>query len=184
MSIKSIGNALKTAYDVTNQFMVDNPMAVAAARQGLNLAMSRGQGPRMHLPTAYHTRGDALTGRTRMQKAEKGMKFPDLTGDGKVTFADILKGRGVKRGKKAMHGMKLMKKGGEMYMGGGKMYDEMPDGGKMYEDGGEMKEYMGGGSMEYGHGGEMPNVVIKLAEAGMRMPKDQRAMLAEMLMRD
>ena len=22
-------------------------------------------------------------------------KFPDLTGDGKVTFADILKGRGV-----------------------------------------------------------------------------------------
>ena len=25
-------------------------------------------------------------------------KFPDLTGDGKVTFADILKGRGVKRG--------------------------------------------------------------------------------------
>jgi hypothetical protein len=26
-------------------------------------------------------------------------KFPDLTGDGKVTFADILKGRGVKRKK-------------------------------------------------------------------------------------
>ena len=23
--------------------------------------------------------------------------FPDLTGDGKVTFADILKGRGVRR---------------------------------------------------------------------------------------
>ena len=34
---------------------------------------------------------------------KKGSKFPDLTGDGKVTFADILKGRGVingKRGKK------------------------------------------------------------------------------------
>ena len=28
----------------------------------------------------------------------KKKKFPDLTGDGKVTFADILKGRGVKRG--------------------------------------------------------------------------------------
>ena len=27
-------------------------------------------------------------------------KFPDLTGDGKVTFADILKGRGVINGKK------------------------------------------------------------------------------------
>ena len=32
----------------------------------------------------------------KMSKAKK--KFPDLTGDGKVTFADILKGRGVKRG--------------------------------------------------------------------------------------
>jgi hypothetical protein len=31
---------------------------------------------------------------------KKGSKFPDLTGDGKVTFADILKGRGVINGKK------------------------------------------------------------------------------------
>ena len=30
--------------------------------------------------------------------AAKKKKFPDLTGDGKVTFADILKCRGVKRG--------------------------------------------------------------------------------------
>ena len=36
------------------------------------------------------------------KKVEKknGKKFPDLTGDGKVTFADILKGRGVINGKK------------------------------------------------------------------------------------
>jgi hypothetical protein len=36
-------------------------------------------------------------------KVKKGRKgFPDLTGDGKVTFKDILKGRGVikKKGKK------------------------------------------------------------------------------------
>ena len=32
--------------------------------------------------------------------APKKKKFPDLTGDGKVTFADILKGRGVINGKK------------------------------------------------------------------------------------
>ena len=32
------------------------------------------------------------------KSASKKKKFPDLTGDGKVTFADILKGRGVKRG--------------------------------------------------------------------------------------
>ena len=31
---------------------------------------------------------------------KKKKKFPDLTGDGKVTFADILKGRGVINGKK------------------------------------------------------------------------------------
>ena len=35
----------------------------------------------------------------RQSKAKK-KKFPDLTGDGKVTFADILKGRGVINGKK------------------------------------------------------------------------------------
>ena len=32
------------------------------------------------------------------KSAAKKKKFPDLTGDGKVTFADILKGRGIKRG--------------------------------------------------------------------------------------
>ena len=30
---------------------------------------------------------------------KKNKKFPDLTGDGKVTFADVLKGRGVINGK-------------------------------------------------------------------------------------
>jgi len=44
-----------------------------------------------------------------MQKKKNGKKkngFPDLTGDGKVTFADILKGRKVigngKKGKSLM----------------------------------------------------------------------------------
>ena len=31
---------------------------------------------------------------------KKKKKFPDLTGDGQVTFADVLKGRGVINGKK------------------------------------------------------------------------------------
>lgn len=40
---------------------------------------------------------------------KKGGKFPDLTGDGKVTQADVLKGRGVfKAGGK----VKIFKKGG------------------------------------------------------------------------
>tara|TARA_R110002012_G_scaffold109416_1_gene253191 strand:- start:2940 stop:3524 length:585 start_codon:yes stop_codon:yes gene_type:complete len=189
-TLKTVGTTVKEGYDAYNQFAQQNPLVVAAARQGINLARAQGQGPQMNMPSNYSFRHNAPTGSTRVGSqnvvyAKKGMKFPDLTGDGKVTFADILKGRGVGKGKekKAMHGMKIMKDGG-IYMGGGKMYDEMPDGGKMYQDGGEMEEYMGGGQMEYGHGGEMPDVVIKLAEQGMKMPKEQRAMLANMLMRD
>ena len=34
----------------------------------------------------------------RKSAAKKKKSFPDLNKDGKVTFADILKGRGVKRG--------------------------------------------------------------------------------------
>ena len=41
---------------------------------------------------------DASKKRKEFKKGSK--KFPDLTGDGKVTFADILKGRGVINGKK------------------------------------------------------------------------------------
>ena len=37
---------------------------------------------------------------TQSKMTKKKKKFPDLTGDGKVTFADILKGRGVINGKK------------------------------------------------------------------------------------
>ena len=31
----------------------------------------------------------------KVEKKKSGKKFPDLTGDGKVTRADVLKGRGV-----------------------------------------------------------------------------------------
>ena len=43
--------------------------------------------------------GGGMMGRRFGMKKGSG-KFPDLTGDGKVTFADILKGRGVINGKK------------------------------------------------------------------------------------
>ena len=59
-------------------------------------------------------RGTGLRGTSNVEKIKKAFgpkqkpqsrmtrkkKFPDLTGDGKVTFADILKGRGVINGKK------------------------------------------------------------------------------------
>lgn len=40
--------------------------------------------------------------KTVKKKYKKEGKFPDLTGDGKVTFADVLKGRGVKKAGKGM----------------------------------------------------------------------------------
>ena len=43
--------------------------------------------------------GGGMMGR-RMGMKKGSKKFPDLTGDGKVTFADILKGWGVINGKK------------------------------------------------------------------------------------
>ena len=47
--------------------------------------------------------GGGMMGR-RMGYKKGSKKFPDLTGDGKVTFADILKGRGVINGKKKKNG--------------------------------------------------------------------------------
>jgi hypothetical protein len=49
-----------------------------------------------------------------------GKKFPDLTGDGKVTKADVLKGRGVKG---MMRGgpVKMMRGGPVKMMRGGKV---------------------------------------------------------------
>ena len=40
-----------------------------------------------------HMKKAKKSGMTKMAKG--GSKFPDLTGDGKVTKADVLKGRGV-----------------------------------------------------------------------------------------
>lgn len=44
--------------------------------------------------------------------AKKKGKFPDLTGDGKVTQADVLKGRGVKRMRGGGMAKKKMRAGG------------------------------------------------------------------------
>jgi len=46
------------------------------------------------MPTVPLTRGGAKNGKT-MKKAKSGGSFPDLNKDGKITKADILKGRGV-----------------------------------------------------------------------------------------
>jgi len=53
--------------------------------------------------------------RPRLGFAKGGKAFPDLTGDGKVTFKDILKGRGaIKKGGKVKDGMHKMPNGKKM----------------------------------------------------------------------
>ena len=43
----------------------------------------------------YAKKNKPMYGKGGTVKYRSGGKFPDLTGDGKVTMADILKGRGV-----------------------------------------------------------------------------------------
>ena len=61
-------------------------------KRGTNL-MSR----KSNIQKIKETFGPKQKPQSRMTGKKK--KFPDLTGDGKVTFADILKGRGVINGK-------------------------------------------------------------------------------------
>ena len=51
--------------------------------------MTRAQRDEYNLEQSYRKKGGSI------KKYASGGKFPDLTGDGKVTKADILKGRGV-----------------------------------------------------------------------------------------
>jgi len=45
------------------------------------------------------TRGNGIAKVQRQEFKKGGKAFPDLTGDGKVTFKDVLKGRGaIKKG--------------------------------------------------------------------------------------
>jgi hypothetical protein len=56
--------------------------------------------------------------RPRQALKKGGKAFPDLTGDGKVTFKDILKGRGVIKKKSDMITKDMpMKKKGKMMKG-------------------------------------------------------------------
>jgi len=79
---------------------------VAPARKGSSPKMM--QAP----PTASAPMGAPMMKKGgKMKKAENGKSFPDLNKDGKITKADILKGRGViaKKGasvKKCKYGCK------------------------------------------------------------------------------
>ena len=97
-------------------------------------------------------------GKMKTKGMKAGGKFPDLTGDGKVTRKDILKGRGVP----GMKGGGMKTKG---YMAGGKMKAKgMAMGGKM-----KAKGMAKGGKMaakSYAKGG---------AAGGMRKPSNKNS---------
>ena len=155
--------------------LASDPFARNLVRTAFRTARQRRNAPDMNqfIQPGYAIRQNAPEGQ-RVGMAEKGKKmkhykaqrgkkvpgkkFPDLTGDGKVTMADVLRGRGVgKKKKDARKGMKVLRKGGMMMPGGGKMY---------------MK------------GGGMDKDMMRMAEMGMKLPADKRAQLAKMLMRE
>jgi len=74
--------------------------------------------PGKMIPKSSVTKGPYITPKksTPKKKMKSGGSFPDLNKDGKITKADILKGRGViknggKMAKKAKSGMKMMSGG-------------------------------------------------------------------------
>lgn len=105
-------------------------------------------------------KGYAMGGAAMKSKmASKGgaKKFPDLTGDGKVTQADILKGRGVKKKPPGMMGGGMMKskmasKGGKM---GGKIPPGMKKGGSVKAKAPARKKVRGVGAAKRGFGKAM-----------------------------
>jgi hypothetical protein len=113
----------------------------------------------------------SLRGRgiVRVGLAKGGKAFPDLTGDGKVTRADVLKGRGVfKKGGKAKKGILIIignkdKKPKEMKKGGQAKVGKV------------MKEF-GKGKLHSGKKGPVVKsrkqaIAIALSEAGMSKKK-------------
>ena len=108
--------------------------------------------------------------------ADQG-KFPDLSGDGKVTMKDILIGRGVV--KKAEGGANDMTKD-PRYQQLMQLLEDATDPGDIRSIKSDLdKEFgvklMGGGSvddaMKYGGGG---NIMIKTVEVSMKVPEKQK----------
>ena len=81
---KFIQEEIREKVNVGNRLLADSKYNTSYFNQAIKER-------RRELAEAANPLG-ARTGRATMQK---GGKFPDLTGDGKVTQADILKGRGV-----------------------------------------------------------------------------------------
>ena len=101
---KTLQKTSKLRDDIDKIKGTEKEYKAKGGRVGLKFGTSR----KSNLQKIQETFGPKQTKKKEKPKermmAKKGSKpkkkFPDLTGDGKVTFADVLKGRGVINGKK------------------------------------------------------------------------------------
>lgn len=87
------------------QMPVDMQIARMLQKQGKTISdmdrnlikqmLASGNSPEVVIKTILGQSGKTMSNMGRQMMAGGGTPFPDLTGDGKVTQADILKGRGV-----------------------------------------------------------------------------------------
>ena len=82
----------KTMKKTSDIFTPKEPKFSKGGRVGLKFGTKK----KSNVQKIKETFGPKKDTQSRMTKKKK---FPDLTGDGKVTFADVLKGRGVINGK-------------------------------------------------------------------------------------
>ena len=121
------------------------------------------------------TRGTGIAKVQRQEFKKGGKAFPDLTGDGKVTRADVLKGRGVFKKGGEVKKESSTKKGILIIIGNkDKKPKEMKKGGQA-KVGKVMKEF-GKGKLHSGKKGPVVKsrkqaVAIALSEAGMSKKK-------------
>ena len=141
----------------------------------------------------------------RKMRMKDGGKMPDLTRDGKVTQADVLKGRGVKgfakggvqtssdTARKLATEMGGMKKGGKAKPKDGlavmiaigkpmKPAKKMAGGAMGYADGGKPEKKMAGGAMGYVHGGKPAKKMNGGPMAGGSMDREASKVTREMAM--
>ena len=102
--------AIKKKMQMGGEIGAFNKLKGAAKKKELEGYKNYGDGPGSG-PSIDKTKKPAPKATTGMKKAKSGGSFPDLNKDGKVTKADVLKGRGViaKKGasvKKCKYGCK------------------------------------------------------------------------------
>ena len=95
----NVSNQKKSEIKKSFSGKVSNIINPVKKAKGGRVGLKRGTGLRRpsNVEKIKKAFGPKQKPQSRMTRKKK---FPDLTGDGKVTFADILKGRGVINGKK------------------------------------------------------------------------------------